>query len=154
MTKFNVNEWVPRVQEVAKQLDSYDVNLAPFEQKGGKMILTTGLADDGIGPENTIAFYDHQVSKLGRSDLSRFVKFYTMPGFSHGFGNFNATYDALPAIMNWVEKGQAPRNLTMTDANTADNGRTRPLCEYPSWPKYTGKDANQASSFTCVGSTN
>ena len=30
-------------------------------------------------------------------------------------------------------------------------GRTRPLCEYPSWPKYRGNgDVNAASSFTCV----
>jgi hypothetical protein len=29
-------------------------------------------------------------------------------------------------------------------------GRTRPLCEYPSWPKYKGSgDVNLASSFTC-----
>ncbi len=146
---FNLNEWASRIQAVGTQLDSTSVDLSGFAKRGGKMILTTGLADDGISPENTIQFYDRQAAKFGQS-LGRFFKFYTMPGFSHGFGPYNATYDALPALMAWVEHGNAPRGLQTIDANAADNGRTRPLCEYPQWPKFTGKDANQASSFTCV----
>lgn len=146
---FNLNEWAARIQEVGKQFDSTSVDLSTFAKRGGKMILTTGLADDGISPENTIQFYNRQVTKFG-SGLDRFFRFYTMPGFSHGFGPYNATYDALPALMAWVEHGKAPRGLQTIDANAADNGRTRPLCEYPQWPKFTGKDANKASSFTCV----
>jgi hypothetical protein len=31
-------------------------------------------------------------------------------------------------------------------------GRTRPLCEWPEWPKYDGAgDVNRAESFSCVG---
>jgi hypothetical protein len=31
------------------------------------------------------------------------------------------------------------------------SGRTRPLCEWPAWPKYGGVgDVKRASSFTCV----
>ncbi|HEY0202499.1 MAG TPA: tannase/feruloyl esterase family alpha/beta hydrolase, partial [Burkholderiaceae bacterium] len=30
-------------------------------------------------------------------------------------------------------------------------GRTRPLCEYPTWPRYNGSgDTNLAASFTCA----
>jgi len=73
-----------------------------------------------------------------------------MPGFSHGFGPYSATYDALPALMDWVENRQAPENLVSVDANAATAGRTRPMCEYPAWPKYTGTNPAAASSFTCV----
>lgn len=148
-TSFNLNQWAQRIQEVGKVLDSTNIDLSAFAKRGGKMILTTGLADDGISPENTIAFYDRQASKFG-NDLGKFLKFYTMPGFSHGFGPFNARYDGLPALMEWVEHNKAPHNLQVIDANAATNGRTRPLCEYPSWPKYTGKTPDKASSFTCV----
>lgn len=146
---FNLNEWADRIQEVGKQLDSTSVDLSDFAKRGGKMILTTGLADDGISPENTIQFYDRQASAFGKK-LDSFFRFYTMPGFSHGFGPYNATYDALPAIMNWVEKHRAPTHLKTIDANTDSNGRTRPLCEYPSWPKYVGHNPDKATSFACV----
>jgi hypothetical protein len=39
----------------------------------------------------------------------------------------------------------------VTDRNEATRGRTRPLCEYPAWPKYNGSgDVNAAASFACV----
>lgn len=147
---FNLNEWSERIQEVGEQLDSTSVDLSAFAKSGGKMLLTTGMADDGISPANTIQFYDRQVAAFGDKNLGKFLKFYTMPGFSHGFGPFNATYDALPTLMTWVEKGKAPSKLTTIDANTGNDGRTRPLCEYPSWPKFTGGNAAKASSFRCV----
>ncbi|RYZ11662.1 MAG: tannase/feruloyl esterase family alpha/beta hydrolase, partial [Comamonadaceae bacterium] len=28
--------------------------------------------------------------------------------------------------------------------------RARPLCEWPTWPRYRGGDANAAASFTCT----
>ena len=73
------------------------------------------------------------------------------PGFAHGFGTFNARFDALVALEGWVEKGQAPKGLTAMDANQGAN-RTRPLCEYPAWPKFTGAAGteNNAASYTCV----
>jgi feruloyl esterase len=47
-----------------------------------------------------------------------------------------------------VERGIAPENLVVTDNNS---GRTRPLCEWPAWPRYDGSgDVKSASSFTCV----
>ncbi|MEX8495238.1 hypothetical protein, partial [Sphaerotilus sp.] len=57
--------------------------------------------------------------------------------------------------------GKAPGSLTAKDQNTATttvatNGRTRPLCVYGSWPKYTGPasttqaQANDAANFTCT----
>jgi len=41
--------------------------------------------------------------------------------------------------------------LVTLDQNAATRGRTRPVCEWPSWPKYNGAgDPNSASSFTCA----
>ncbi len=49
-----------------------------------------------------------------------------------------------------VESGIAPETLQMSDLNTATLGHTRPLCRYPSWPKYVGDNVNDAASFSCV----
>ena len=59
--------------------------------------------------------------------------------------------DSVDALERWVEQGVAPSGLTVTDANAGNNGRTRPLCEYPAWPRYDGTgDVDRASSFSCV----
>jgi feruloyl esterase len=39
---------------------------------------------------------------------------------------------------------------TLAEGSAAP-GATRPLCEYPAFPRYTGKgDPKAASSFTCA----
>ena len=55
------------------------------------------------------------------------------------------------ALEDWVERGRAPSGLTAMDANPGAN-RTRPLCEWPKWPKFTGVPGteNSAASYTCV----
>jgi Tannase and feruloyl esterase len=82
--------------------------------------------------------------------LDSFLKFYLVPGWGHGQGLFAAQYDGLGAIVDWVENGVAPSGLVARDGN-AGADRTRPMCEYPSWPKYQGFGSiDQASSYDCV----
>ena len=100
---------------------------------------------------NSIAYYKRQVAQFGQPRLDSFMKFYVVPGLGHGFGVFNAKFDSLGVLRDWVENGKAPVSLTAMDANP-NASRTRPLCEYPKWPKFTGAagSENSAASFTCV----
>jgi feruloyl esterase len=127
------------------------VSLDKFRARGGKIIMTHGTADDFITPYNSIEYYKRQLAHFGQERLSSFLRFYVIPGFGHGFGPFNAKFDSLVALENWVEKGQAPSGLTAMDANK-DASRMRPLCEWPTWPKFTGTPGteNSAASFSCV----
>jgi feruloyl esterase len=134
-------------------MDVSDVSLEKFRAKGGKIIMTHGTADDFITPHNSIDYYKKQVAQFGQSRLDSFLRFYMIPGFAHGYGGFNAKIDSLTALQNWVEKGQPPSGLVATDGNSGPTaGRSRPLCEWPKWPKFTGKPGteNSAASFTCV----
>ena len=134
-------------------MDVTDVSLEKFRAKGGKIIMTHGTADDFITPHNSIAYYRRQVAQFGQPRLDSFMRFYVIPGLGHGFGIFNAKFDSLDAIRSWVENGKAPAGLTAVDANQGPTaGRTRPLCEFPEWPKFTGVagSENSAASFTCV----
>ena len=81
------------------------------------------------------------------------MRFYLIPGLGHGFGPFNAKFDSLGVLQKWVEQGEPPTVLIAADANEgATAGRTRPLCEYPKWPKFIGAPGGEhhASNFTCT----
>jgi feruloyl esterase len=149
--KFDPKQWQARIAAVAAIMDVSDVSLDKFRAKGGKIIMDHGTADDFITPYNSIAYYQRQVAHFGQARLDGFLRFYVIPGFAHGYGKFNARFDSLVALQNWVEKGQAPSGLTAMDASP-DANRTRPLCEWPKWPKFTGAPGteNSAASFTCV----
>jgi len=148
--EFDPKQWQARIATVAAIMDVSDVSLETFKAKGGKIILTHGTADDFITPHNTELYYQHQVKQFGQAGVDSFIRFYMIPGFGHGFGPFNAKFDSLTALQNWVEKGQAPSGLTAVDGNPNAN-RSRPLCEWPKWPKFSGAPGTElsASSFTC-----
>jgi feruloyl esterase len=148
--KLEPKDWQARVQEVGTIMDVADVDLTPFRAKGGKIVLLHGTVDDFITPHNSIAYYKQHVAQQGQANMDSFLRFYLIPGLSHGFGPFNAKYDGLGVLDNWVETGNAPGTLVATDGNAGAN-RTRPMCLYPAWPRYSGSGPeNDAASFRCV----
>ena len=148
---FDPRQFQSQTVKAGTIMDVTDVSLDKFRAKGGKIIMTHGTADDFITPHNSIAYYKRQVAQFGQSRLDSFMRFYYIPGLGHGFGVFNAKFDSLGALRDWVEKGKAPAGLTAMDGNPNAN-RTRPLCEYPKWPKFTGAagSENSAASFSCT----
>ncbi|HTM02168.1 MAG TPA: tannase/feruloyl esterase family alpha/beta hydrolase [Vicinamibacterales bacterium] len=149
---FDPKQYRARIATVASIMDVTDQSLDKFRAKGGKIIMTHGTADDFITPHNSIAYYKRQVAQFGQQRLDSFMRFYVIPGLGHGFGApFTARFDSLSALQRWVEQGKAPAGLVTTDA-TPNANRTRPLCEYPKWPKFTGTPGteNSAASFTCT----
>jgi feruloyl esterase len=73
------------------------------------------------------------------------------PGLGSRPGPVRGHYDGLGALEAWVEDGVEPENLVAADADEGAD-RTRPMCEYPTWPRYDGTgDINDAASYTCVG---
>ncbi|MGF6605123.1 pimeloyl-ACP methyl ester carboxylesterase [Paraburkholderia sp. WSM4175] len=139
-----------RVQAVSALMDSTSTDLTQFQSRGGKIILQHGQADQFIPAQLSTDYYNRLVSRFGQGPLDQFLKFYLVPGAAHGGGGqFNGSYDGLTVLDNWVTKGVEPHNLTITDLAPPAAGRTRPLCEYPQWPKYVGGDQNVATSFIC-----
>ncbi|KAF2413187.1 hypothetical protein B1729_11065 [Microbacterium sp. B35-04] len=142
-------DYADRVQEVGEIMDVTDVSLNQFRAHGGKVILTHGTIDDFITPHNTVQYWEALQDEFGKR-LDKFAKFYMVPGWGHGQGRFVAQYDGLDAIVDWVEHGVAPSGLVASDGN-AGADRTRPMCEYPAWPQYTGSGSiDDASSYACV----
>ena len=143
--------YLQRMVDMSATVGAMNPDIEAFKSRGGKLIVLHGLADQVISPNPAIAYYKAQVAKSGQAAVDNFWRFYTVPGLGHGYGVFNPAWDALGALDNWVMNGIAPNQLIGFDQNTATYGRTRPLCPYPTFPKYSGTASNLVySSFTCA----
>jgi feruloyl esterase len=145
--------WRARLVELAALLDHADPDLSAFRAHGGKILLLHGTADQILPTRGTEIYYDGIVRAMGRRTVESFLRFYELPGAAHsGWGStFNPAWDGLGALDAWASTGRAPASPVVT-GTYAVPGRTRPLCEYPLWPKYKGHgDINQAANFVCTG---
>ncbi len=144
----NPGPYAKRISELSKQLDT-STDISAFVARGGKLLLAHGLQDVLVSTRATEMYWKLLQDQFGPTNVEKFARFYEVPGSGHAFGAaFTPGWDSLTALENWVEQGIAPANQIMTDT-AVHAGRTRPLCEYPTWPKYIGGDPNLASSFTC-----
>jgi pimeloyl-ACP methyl ester carboxylesterase len=135
------------VLQQAHEIDSTNPNLAAFAAHSGKLILIHGTADNVIPTNSTIDYYNRVRATMGNAATGSFVRLYIIPGLGHGRGIFNAGFDTIGMLDAWADKDIAPKNLIVTDNNS---GRTRPLCVYPTYPRYDGEGSpNVATSFTC-----
>lgn len=135
----------------SKASDASDADLSPFARHGGKFIILHGTTDAVIPTDASVMYYKMVQSKMAQEEIDHFLRFYLVPGYGHARGAFNAGFDALGVLDRWLDTGVAPKDLVVVDNNSGSGGRTRPLCEYPAWPKYMGSgDVNAASSFSCV----
>ncbi|WP_192699471.1 tannase/feruloyl esterase family alpha/beta hydrolase [Paraburkholderia graminis] len=136
---------------LSQTIGAMNTDLARYMARGGKLITLQGLADEVISPNQTIAYRQALVDRYGVDEVNRFMRLYMVPGFQHGSGAFVPSVDLLGALDSWVTRGASPETLIATDIAAATNGRSRPLCRYPTFPRYAGKgNVNLASSFVCA----
>lgn len=146
----NPGPWAGRISELSRQLDT-STDITAFAAKGGKLLLAHGLADVLVSSRATADYYQRLQARMGAANVANFARYYEVPGLGHAFSTvFNATWDSLTALEQWAEQGTAPTAQVTTDTAGVP-GRTRPMCDYPKWPRYSGSgDVNAAASFTCV----
>ena len=113
----------------------YDIH--PFKQRGGKVFMYHGIADAVVPPRGSVEYYNRTVEAFGGvGETSDFFRLFLVPGMQHcGYtvtdapwamggasqaavlglntwsvpGFANKDHDALLALMDWVEKGDAVR---------------------------------------------
>lgn len=147
----NPGPWQARIVELTGIQDANKTDLSPFLNKGGKILMAHGSHDALVSTRATQQYYDRLRNAMGSARVDSFMRYYEIPGYGHAVSSvFNAAWDSLTTLENWVERGVVPPNQTVADTAGVP-GRTRPLCDYPSWPKYRGSgDVNLAQSFTCA----
>jgi feruloyl esterase len=141
--------WANRINQLSEELDA-STDISAFRARGGKLLLVHGIADVLVSTRATEEYYRRLQAQFGIDQVDSFVRFYEIPGLGHAVSStFNATWDSLSALEQWVEKGRAPVDQVTTDTAGVP-GRTRPLCDFPKWPRYQSGDVNLAASFKCV----
>lgn len=145
------SRWADEWRALSRMLDQ-STDLSGFRARGGKLLLAHGLHDVLVSSRATADFYERLQQQYGERAVDRFARYYEVPGYGHAVSSqFNATWDSLTALDQWVEANVAPENQVTRDT-VGVPGRTRPLCDYPKWPRYQGGDVNAAESFRCVAS--
>jgi acetyl esterase/lipase len=147
----NPGVWQARISALTGLQDANQADLSEFERRGGKILMAHGTHDQLVSTRATEQYYAKVRAAMGAERTNGFLRYYEIPGYNHfASAVFNAAWDSITALENWVERGVAPTGQVVADTAGVP-GRTRPLCEYPTWPKYGGSgDVNAASSFGCV----
>ena len=145
----NPGRWASRISELTGLQDHNRTDLSPFAARGGKLLMAHGTADQLVSARATGEYFERIRKTMGAERVQGFLRYYEIPGYGHAFGTlFGAAWDSLTALEQWSERGVAPAAPVVADT-TGVPGRTRPLCDYPGWPRYQGGDANAAASFRC-----
>ncbi len=153
---FDADRHIPMLE---KQLDAdlgaTQTNLSAFRKHGGKLILYHGWADQLLSPYNTIDYYEGVRKTAGAAHADEFVRLFMEPGMAHCAGGPGPdAFDAVDAMVKWVEHGTAPEQIVASHSTAGQVDRTRPLCPYPKVAKYKGSGSTDAAaSFVCAAPT-
>lgn len=157
--------------------------LAGMTKTGGKMMMWTGASDEAIPPAYSADYNRGVRSHFGAASEDFFQSFF-VPGMYHCRGGEGSPTDSsralLEAMQRWVEGGQRPSEILMTNAprelelNSTSNtamyvsgmsndkpvaveappARSYRICAFPKVARFSGKagdDANDARNWRCAG---
>lgn len=141
----------------------YPENYGKLIAQNRKLLIWHNFSDEKLPPFTSVNLYSQLASRHGGyARLQDDVRLFALPGTAHCSGGGApvgpGSFDAITAMENWVEKGQAPNALTATlyqpTPISADYskplGRTMPLCAFPAMARYKGTgDVKDGANWTC-----
>jgi pimeloyl-ACP methyl ester carboxylesterase len=131
--------------------DSTWTNLSTFAAGGGKLIFFHGVSDPWFSARDTQEYYQKMAEDNGGPEkVLGWSRLFLVPGMGHCSGGKKALdqFDMLEPIVDWVEKDIPPDSVETS--GRAFPGRTRPLCPFPRYARYSGEgNPEDASSFEC-----
>jgi feruloyl esterase len=134
-----------------EQANALDPDLTEFRDRGGKLIMTYGWADQILQPLMGVDYYEDVMAEMGPGTPD-FARLFMAPGMSHCAGGAGPDqHDPMTAIIDWVEAGAAPDMMLASKLEDGEVVRTRPLCPYPQVARYDGDGSiDEAENFSCV----
>jgi len=145
--KFDFDRDVARLTETAAINDAVGTQHDTFAGKGGRLIVYSGISDQGMYVGPLTSWYD-RITPRDAGGPQSWARLFLVPGMLHcSGGQATDRFDMLEAIQKWVEQGQAPEHIIAS--GNAFPGRTRPLCPYPKVARYQGGNTEDAASFAC-----
>ncbi|MBP6902445.1 MAG: tannase/feruloyl esterase family alpha/beta hydrolase [Burkholderiaceae bacterium] len=148
-------------QSALALFDPPDV-LAPrldaLARRGGRVLVYHGAADPVLSLQATLRWTEALQAQLGLAQADQRARSFAVPGMGHCSGGpATDRFDALGALMAWVEQGRAPDRLeAQVDAANPElpagwsRQRGRALCPWPRVARYAGGPPEAAGSFRCA----
>jgi feruloyl esterase len=155
-------------EKVGQVLNPASPDLSGFADRGRKIIVYHGWADDMVPSQVSPEYYASVTAKMGPARVKSFYRLFMVPGMGHCGGGPGAGVlfqseeatavpldpdrDMLTALEQWVEHGRAPAEFVASRLNK-DGAieRTRLVCAYPTVAKYRGTgDTNHAENWECL----
>jgi len=137
--------------EVAPYSDIISTDLQKARQRGAKILMWHGGADQLIPWRQSVHYYRETAERFGGfKQVQSWFRFYIAPGVTHCGGGVGPQPQALfDTMVNWVETGVAPDSILSTNATLG----SRPMCPYPQTAIYNGKGADPKllASWHCGG---
>ncbi len=157
--------------------NAWNPDFRAFRSAGGKFILFHGLADPQLPPGSSADFYESIMREMGgEAETKEFFRFFLLPAVEHcRYGLGGGEVDWIGALENWVERGNAPDQVTtyhmvkepypmveraVADCcspilrtarhplDPADYDRSRPVFAYPDTAQWSGKgDPNKPDGW-------
>lgn len=156
IAQFDFDRDPARMEAFSAVFDTYrDATLAAFRTRGGKLLIFHGTADPIFSALESIDFYQRLTRNNGGPDATTaWARLFLVPGMNHCAGGpATDSFDGLAAIADWVENDRPPARIEASapPASPYFPGRTRPLCPYPSYARYTGTGSvEHSASFACA----
>jgi feruloyl esterase len=140
-------------QKLGGIVNATNPDIDTFRKHGHKLLMYHGWSDWLVPPGESINYYNAVKARDSESDQS--LRLFMVPGMSHCSAGPGAThFDALGAVVDWVERGVAPDKIIASKLPAGESTGTptlqRPLCPYPQNAQYQGSgDPNDAANFVC-----
>jgi catechol 2,3-dioxygenase-like lactoylglutathione lyase family enzyme len=160
ITRFDFDRDPERMQAFSQVYDTYrDATVSAFRRRGGKLLIFHGTADPIFSALESIDYYQRLTrNNRGQEATAQWARLFLVPGMNHCAGGpATDSFDGLGAITSWVEKGVAPARIEASarPGTTYFSGRTRPLCPYPSYARYSGSgNLEDGANFSCAALSN
>ncbi|KNG88563.1 feruloyl esterase B-1 [Aspergillus nomiae NRRL 13137] len=172
-TNWDLTTWTIKDAAVASaqdpyQISTWDGDLSPFQNKGGKVLHYHGVEDPVISSDNSKRYYKHvaDTMNLSPSELDNFYRFFPISGMGHcansngpssigqGSGTFSGNKpedNVLLAMVQWVEEGIAPDFVRGAKLNGSTAEYRRKHCKYPKRNRYVGPGLyTDENAWECV----
>ncbi|HUQ52929.1 MAG TPA: tannase/feruloyl esterase family alpha/beta hydrolase [Gammaproteobacteria bacterium] len=148
--KFDFSRDPSSLARWGEQANATDTDLRDFRARGGKLLMTYGWADAILQPLMGVNYYEKAVAANGANGTD-FLRLFMIPGMAHCGGGLGPDqYDAVTAVVDWVEKGVAPDSMIASKIVNGTVTRSRPLCPYPQVARYKGQGSiDEAATFEC-----
>jgi pimeloyl-ACP methyl ester carboxylesterase len=135
--------WRQSVEQYGAVFGTDDPDLTRFRDRGGRIIIYHGLADQLIPAEGTVQYYKRVQERMGGTEkTAQFARLFLAPGVDHGFRGAGPTpVGLMEAMIRWVEEREAPDKLMAERRESSGKAtQTRQLFPYPQSAEYKGKE--------------